>query len=81
MPQRNAMLRILNDIPLFYYVVLCLTLGLAPFVPRPHLWQKIVMLVNGTLTRPIDIFDFFLHFSPFLLLIVKLFLMKQERRV
>ena len=81
MPLLKAMLRVLNDIPLFIYVLLCLTLGLAPFVPQPHLWQKLVMLTSGTLTRPIDIFDFFLHVSPFLLLILKLVLMKKGRRI
>lgn len=61
-----------NRIPLFVLVVLCLTLGLAPFVPEPHVWEKLRMLAAGDLTRPIDIFDLCLHGLPWLLLIVKL---------
>jgi len=38
-----------------------LLLGLAPFVPEPHLVEKIRMLFSGQLSRPIDIFDLFLH--------------------
>jgi hypothetical protein len=49
-----------------------LFLGLAPFVPEPHLWEKLKMLADGTLVRPIDIFDLFLHGAPLLLLAIKL---------
>lgn len=51
-------------------IVLCLTLGLAPFAP-PHLYEKIRMLVRGDLVRPIDWFDLFLHASPWVLLVMK----------
>jgi hypothetical protein len=46
-------------------------LGLAPFVPEPHLTEKINMLIDGTLTRPIDIFDLVMHSTPIVLLIIK----------
>jgi len=49
-----------------------LLLGLAPFYPEPHLWEKLKMLADGTLSRPIDIFDLFLHGAPSVLLIIKL---------
>jgi hypothetical protein len=49
-------------------IVLCLTLGLAPFVPQPHLVEKLRMLFAGTLTRPIDVFDLLLHAAPWVLL-------------
>ena len=39
-------------------IVLCLTLGLAPFTPEPHVWKKLQMLFSGTLKAPVDIFDF-----------------------
>lgn len=48
-----------------------LTLGLAPFVPEPHIWEKLKMLAKGTLTRPIDIFDMWFHAVPWLLLFAK----------
>lgn len=52
-------------------VVLCLTLGLAPFVPKPHLVEKLQMLFAGTLTRPIDVFDLALHAAPWVLLLAR----------
>ncbi|WP_298436063.1 hypothetical protein [Geobacter sp.] len=47
-------------------VPLALVLGLAPypFAPEPHLAEKSRMLVSGTLTRPIDIFDLVWHAWP-----------------
>ena len=36
-------------------------MGLAPFAPEPHLFEKLRMLFSGDLSRPIDIFDLFLH--------------------
>jgi len=48
------------------------TLGLAPFFPQPHIWEKLKMIKAGTLKRPLDIFDFVLHAAPFVLLVVKL---------
>lgn len=54
-------------------IFLCLTLGLAPFRP-PHIWEKLLMLVHGELRRPLDIFDFFLHGAPWILLLLKLML-------
>lgn len=53
-------------------VVAALVLGAAPFVPEPHLWEKLKMLAAGTLVRPIDIFDLVWHAAPLLLLALKL---------
>ena len=52
-------------------ILACLSLGLAPFLPEPHLWQKLKMLAAGELGRPIDIFDLCLHAAPFVLLGLK----------
>jgi len=60
----------LNKLPWSLVIVLCLTLGLAPFYP-PHLFEKIMMLVKGQLKKPIDWFDLVLHGSPWMLLILK----------
>ena len=62
----------LDQIPLSLLVIAALTLGLAPFVPEPHIWEKLKMLVAGDLSRPIDIFDLVLHATPFVLLGLKL---------
>jgi hypothetical protein len=69
----------LDRIPLLIPVLLALTLGLAPFVPEPHLWEKLKMLAAGTLSRPIDIFDLVYHAAPWLLLALKLARMAQLR--
>ena len=73
------MRKFFDKIPLSLLIVLCLTLGLAPFRPEPHLWEKLGMLAAGELTRPIDIFDLFLHGTPWILLIVKLSLIRVPR--
>ncbi len=49
-------------------IPLVLLLGFAPFVPQPHIVEKIAMLLAGTLKKPIDIFDLFWHAWPFMLL-------------
>ena len=54
-----------------YLILFCLTLGLAPYSP-PHLFEKIGMLMKGTLKRPIDWFDFVFHAVPWVLLFVKI---------
>jgi len=66
------MRELIDGIPLSFAVLAALTLGLAPFVPEPHIWEKLKMLVAGTLVRPLDIFDLCLHGAPWILLIVKL---------
>lgn len=72
--------RHLAQLPLSILVILCLTLGLAPFLPEPHIWEKLKMLVSGTLTRPIDIFDMLFHGVPWILLLLKLTLGRQSNR-
>lgn len=52
-------------------IVLALFLGLAPFTPEPHVAEKLRMLSEGTLKRPIDIFDLFFHLAPVLLIVLK----------
>lgn len=66
------MLEFLDELPLLYAVIAALTLGLAPFVPEPHIVEKIRMLRAGTLRKPIDIFDLLLHATPFAVLVAKL---------
>jgi hypothetical protein len=48
-----------------------LMLGLAPFVPEPHLVEKIRWAFTGHPFKPIDIFDLFLHGAFPVLLLVK----------
>lgn len=69
----------LDKIPLGVLALLALLLGLAPFVPEPHLWEKLKMLAAGTLSRPIDIFDLLLHAGPVVALVLKLARMAAQR--
>lgn len=64
--------QILDQIPLGILVLAALALGLAPFTPEPHLVEKLRMLAEGTLRRPIDIFDLVMHATPVVLLAAKL---------
>lgn len=66
------MLSYLDQLPLNILVIAALTLGLAPFFPEPHIWEKLKLLAGGKLVRPIDIFDLVLHAVPWLLLAAKL---------
>ena len=63
---------LLDALPLSVLVIASLTLGLAPFVPEPHIWEKLKMLAAGSLTQPVDIFDLAMHGLPWLLLLLKL---------
>jgi hypothetical protein len=62
----------LDRIPLSLLLPLAVVMALVPFVPEPHLWQKLKMLASGTLVKPLDIFDLFLHGTPLVLLALKL---------
>ena len=66
----------LDKIPLVTLLIIALLLGLAPFTPEPHLWEKLKMLAAGELVKPIDIFDLFLHGTPVVLLVLKLIRMR-----
>jgi hypothetical protein len=63
--------QLLDKLPWIIVIILCLTLGLAPYKP-PHFIEKLQMLFQGRLIRPIDWFDLLLHGTPWLLLVLKL---------
>jgi hypothetical protein len=65
--------------PLSTLVLVALMLGLAPFSPEPHLWEKLKMLAAGTLSRPIDIFDLFMHGTPAVLLLIRLLRLRRGK--
>ncbi|QEE35796.1 RND transporter [Octadecabacter sp. SW4] len=64
-------MQFLDQIPWTLAILAALTLGLAPFFPEPHIWEKLKMLVAGRLSRPVDIFDLLLHAAPWALLVAK----------
>ena len=60
-------------------IVAAVLLGLAPFQPQPHLWEKLSLLANGDLRRPVDIFDLLLHGGLPLLVLLKLIRLAMNR--
>jgi len=61
-------LKLLNNIRII--LLLCLTLGLAPFFPEPHIWGKLKWIVGGADGMQLkDWFDVLLHGFPWILLI------------
>lgn len=67
------MLQLIDKVPYTLLILLAVFMLLAPFRPLPHVVEKLIMLKNGTLQRPIDIFDLFYHLIPTFLLIIKVF--------
>jgi len=62
------MKKLINDWKLV--ILLCLTLGLAPFFPEPHIVGKVRWLAGGAVgMTAMDYFDLLLHGFPFILLI------------
>ncbi len=66
-------MKILNDWRLI--ILLCLTLGLAPFFPEPHIVGKLKWLTGGATGMAVqDYFDVLLHGFPFVLLLRLIYL-------
>jgi len=52
------------------FLIISLTLGLAPFYPEPHIIGKVKWVMGGAVgMQPMDWFDFVLHGTPWALLI------------
>lgn len=55
-------------------LLICLTLGLAPFVPEPHIWGKLRWVAGGAHGMQfMDWFDLVFHGLPWALLIRLIF--------
>jgi hypothetical protein len=66
-------MKLLNDWRIV--ILLCLTLGLAPFFPEPHIVGKLRWIAGGAHGMGFrDYFDLVLHGFPFLLLIRLIYL-------
>lgn len=65
-------MKLIDRVSPWIFLVLAVAMSIAPVGSQPHLLEKLSMLINGALTRPIDIFDLFLHGIFPLLLLVKL---------
>lgn len=62
----------LDNIPLLVLIALAGWMAVAPIHPEPHLVEKLRMLSQGNLVKPLDIFDLILHSAPIVLLLVRL---------
>ncbi|WP_375242138.1 hypothetical protein [Lacinutrix sp.] len=61
-------MKLFNDYRLI--ILFCLTLGLAPFFPEPHLWGKLKWIIGGANGMQLqDWFDVLMHGFPWILLI------------
>jgi hypothetical protein len=67
------MWNLLDKIPLWLLIAAAVLMLIAPVRPMPHVVEKLIMLKNGALTRPLDIFDLFYHLIPSILLLLKLY--------
>ena len=68
----------LRELPTVPLAIAAVLMALAPIRPMPHLIEKLGMLYHGELIRPLDIFDLFLHATPIVLLVIKLFFLKDK---
>lgn len=66
------MLNYIDKIPLWPLVIAAIFMSLAPFSPEPHLLEKSRMLINGELSKGIDIFDLFWHSFLIVLVVIRL---------
>ncbi len=64
-------LKYIDNTSIYLFLVASLSLGLAPFVPIPHIVEKLMQLFSGSLNKGIDVFDLLFHGIPWLLLITK----------
>ena len=63
----------IDKIPYSILIIVAVIMILLPFKPMPHVLEKLIMLKNGTLTKPIDIFDLFYHLLPTIILGLKIY--------
>lgn len=70
---------LLQKIPYWILIVLTVFMFLAPFTPMPHVWEKLMMLKAGTLSKAIDIFDLIYHLTPLMILIAKVLLQTRNK--
>ena len=71
------MLKYIDKVPLLPLAVAAIFMSLAPFTPEPHLLEKSRMLINGELSKAIDIFDLFWHSFLIVVLAIRLVRYKQ----
>lgn len=66
------MLKWIDKLPLLPLIVVAVFFAIVPLTGTPHLAEKSRMLLDGSLSRPIDIFDLVMHGTPVLILGIRL---------
>ena len=74
----TKLLEYLDRVPIVALAFIAIFMSLAPFSPEPHLVEKSRMLINGELTKGIDIFDLFWHSFLIVLLAIRLLRLKKS---
>jgi len=64
---------LIKNLPYPALILASIFMILAPFQPEPHLVQKFNMLMQGSLSKPMDIFDVIWHLLPTMLLVLKFY--------
>jgi hypothetical protein len=65
---------------IFRFLIISLTLGLAPFYPEPHILGKVKWLFGGAAgMQPMDWFDLLLHGTPWLLFLGAIIMEAKKR--
>jgi len=50
-----------------FWLIFAITLGLMPYSPEPHVWEKLKWILSGANDmRAIDWIDFILHATPWI---------------
>jgi hypothetical protein len=66
------MLNWLDRLAWIWLLPLAAWMAIAPITPEPHLVEKLRLLIQGGLVRPLDIFDLAMHAAPLFLVALKL---------
>lgn len=73
---QQLLTRWLDTLPLAWLALIAGWLALAPVFPEPHLVEKLRMLRQGLLVKPLDVFDLLMHALPLVLVLAKLWRMR-----
>mgnify|MGYP006379501621 FL=1 len=74
------MLKWLDRLPWIWLLLLAGWMAMAPITPEPHLVEKLRLLIQGSLLRPLDILDLVMHATPLVLVGLKLWRQWQAPR-
>ena len=68
----------IKGLPYPILIIMSIFMAFAPFQPEPHLVEKVRMLSQGLLSKPLDMFDLLWHLLPSSLLLAKFIITKKD---